>query len=100
MENTSIKMRDNFEYQEVSITHLLTDILPTLVPSTPLKALSLTSTLSSTLSIPVKRGCKRPQKYPIQTNLPTSSDICFVIYNPNYGDVNVRLFPYTLSRQK
>lgn len=98
--DTSLETRDNPEYQEVSPIHLPPDIPPTLVSSTPLISSTATSTLPSTPSTPAKHGRGRPRKCPIQTNLLTSSDICFVMNNLHYDDVNVRLPPYTLSRQK
>lgn len=63
-----------------------------LVSSTPLL------TLPSILLILIKRGYRRFQKYPIQTNLFTSSDICFMIDNLHYDNVNMRLPSYTLSK--
>ena len=100
MDDTSLETRDNPKYQEVSPTNLLPDILPTLVPSTPLISLTPASTLFSTLLTLAKCGHGRPQKYLIQTNLLTLLDIYFVIDNLHYDDVSVRLPLYTLSRQK
>lgn len=63
--DTSLKICDNLEHQEVLPTHFYHNILPTSVSSTHLISLIPALTFLLTLSIPVKRGCGKPRKYPI-----------------------------------
>lgn len=97
-EDISLEMRDYSKYKKISLTHLSLNILPTLIPLTLLISSTPTPTLPLTLLIPVKCRCRRPRKYSIQINFLISLDIYFVIDNLSYNNVNLGLFPYTLSK--
>lgn len=81
IENTSLKMRNNPKYQEISPIYLPLTILLNLVFLTHLISSIPTLTLCSTLLTLAKHRHKRPQQYSIQSNLLTSLDICFIMNN-------------------
>lgn len=82
-ENPDKDVEDTSGYQDIIPRHTSPDTPTALVPSPPLESSTTPSILTPTLSTPVKRGRGRPRKYPIQANLLTSSDICFVMDNLN-----------------
>ena len=100
IENTSLKTSENLNHQNGLFTHLSLNILPTLVSWTPLIWLISTSIPASIPLIPVKYKCRKPQKYLILGNFFRSSNIYYVIDNLYYDVINMKLPPYTLSREK
>lgn len=87
----SLENCDNPKYQKILSTHLLLDIQPTLVLLTSLISLIPVSTLSSILPTLAKCRHRKSWKHPMQTNFLILSDICFVMDNLYYNDVNMRL---------
>lgn len=100
MKNTLLEMYDNLEYQDISLMHVSPNIWSTLISSLSLVFSMPHLTLSSLLSTPVKYGQRRPQKYLIDTNFLTSSDIYFIMDHFHYDNINMRLLPYILLKQK
>lgn len=100
MEDASLETSINPKHQDVLPIHLSPDIQLALVLSTPLKTLTLPLTQLLTLLVSVQRGHRRSQKHLIQANLLMSLDIYFIIDNLHYNNINTKLPPYTLLRQK
>lgn len=100
MEYILLDMYNNLEHQDVLSTYLSLNIPPTLISLTLLVSSIPALTPASVLSISVKRGSRRPEKYLIPRNSLTPLNICFVIDNLYYADLNVRLPLYTLLKQK
>lgn len=97
IENTLLESHNIPKYQGIIFSYTVLDVSTLFIP---LESLIPVSTLIPTLLTLVKRGHRRPQKYPTQANFLMSSDICFKIDNVHYNDIIVILPPYILSKQK
>lgn len=93
----SLEIYDKPKHQNILPTHIFIAIQATSVSLTPL-VFSTPPSISS--SKPGKYSCRRPDVYLIQINLLTVLNICFIIDNLYYNNINMRLLLYILSRQK